>query len=162
MHTTYRLTFISLITGFLLSILFQVVLIPKTNNIVILTGLFFSLLCITLLFLFVFLLFLMVSFELSRENPKLEVTRKLTKLAKTLFYLGLFSFNVFLHYLIRLFFYPVDGKIIALIFTIVYSTILILFLFILQIIWRKEKILIEYGIFWIVNNGIFITIPMFF
>lgn len=161
-HAINRLTFMSLITGFLLNILFQVALIPKNGKTLILNGLFFSLLVITLLFLFVFLLFLIVSFEESKGIINSNIIEKTRELARNLLYVGLFSFNVFLHYLIRLFLYPDDGKIIALVFTIIYSTCLIIILFVLQAIWRTDRKYLEFGIPWIILSVILISVPIFF
>ncbi len=72
----YRLSFIALLTGFLLTILFQVSFVNRDdinpNKVLILDALIFSLVFVLFCFIFSYILLLMASAELAKDEEEQE------------------------------------------------------------------------------------------
>lgn len=110
-HLNNRIAFISILAGFLLNILFQIVIMDKNHldqcQKILLDFLFISLLFIIFCFVFSFVMILMASSKIYSKNQK--VYKKY--IAKSLAYgrrislIGIYGFTLLIYYFIRLYFY---------------------------------------------------------
>ena len=107
----YRLSFIALLTGFLLTILFQVSFVNRDdinpNKVLILDALIFSLVFVLFCFIFSYILLLMASAELAKDEEEQEFRfyNICLIIGSELSIIGLFGFSLLFYYLLK-WYYP--------------------------------------------------------
>ncbi|MFX1399409.1 MAG: hypothetical protein ACFFAS_20485 [Promethearchaeota archaeon] len=137
-HLNNRIAFISVFSGFLLSIIFQLALVSKEDfdneKLVLYNFTFISLLLEVLLFTLSFIFLLMASSKMN--NKEYEKFKKYIKnsldYGRKLALYGIYCFALILYYLIRLYFYSYkEGKliIISIAFIVNFAYLGLLYLF---------------------------------
>lgn len=144
-----RIAFLSVLTGFLLTIIFQLLFLDTTSFkpgfVFLLDALFICLIFIVLCFLLSFLLFLLSTYFKSNNLEKdfISFDPRCFKYGNRISLIGTYGFCLLIFFLIRLYFYRYENFSIIYFYVsffvnLIYLLLIIIIFFILQIKWKES------------------------